>query len=190
MKTNSALIGCLLVALLAGCEKKQEAATTRSDPPKPAETHLKPVAEKRPSPAPALPPSLPSPDAGAAIAGEAQPPTAPATPAGPAAGNNRQATREQRLERATQMFAGLDKNGDGKLTKDEVTGRMQRRFDDMDTNKDGVVDDAEQKVAAERMADRQPRRRGNNNNGGGVDGFGAAFGAGGGGNRGRRGGGF
>lgn len=33
----------------------------------------------------------------------------------------------------------FDKNGDEKLTKDEVQGRMKERFDEIDANKDGAI---------------------------------------------------
>ena len=42
--------------------------------------------------------------------------------------------RGQRLD-----FATLDKNKDGKLTKDEVPERMQSFFDAIDANHDGAV---------------------------------------------------
>ncbi|WLD10672.1 EF-hand domain-containing protein [Planctellipticum variicoloris] len=39
-----------------------------------------------------------------------------------------------------QFFARLDKDGDGKLSKDEAPERMQKNFDQLDRNSDGFVD--------------------------------------------------
>lgn len=44
-----------------------------------------------------------------------------------------------------------DKNGDGLITKDEVTGPMKNYFDKLDENGDGSIDQAEFKKAAERQ---------------------------------------
>lgn len=41
-------------------------------------------------------------------------------------------------------MAALDKNGDGKISKDEAPGGMKDRFDTMDSNGDGFIDKAEQ----------------------------------------------
>lgn len=43
-----------------------------------------------------------------------------------------------------------DKNGDGLITKDEVTGPMKNYFDKLDENGDGAIDQSEFKKAAER----------------------------------------
>jgi EF hand len=45
----------------------------------------------------------------------------------------------------TAIFGRLDKNSDGKLSKEEVAGdeRMSAGFSDSDTNQDGSVDKAE-----------------------------------------------
>lgn len=39
-----------------------------------------------------------------------------------------------------EFFARLDKNGDGKLSKDEAPDRMKENFDRIDRNKDGFLD--------------------------------------------------
>ena len=44
-----------------------------------------------------------------------------------------------------------DKNGDGKVTKDELPGFLQRILDRADTNNDGAIDKAEAKRMAERF---------------------------------------
>tara|TARA_R110001592_G_scaffold176503_3_gene416196 strand:- start:69324 stop:71324 length:2001 start_codon:yes stop_codon:yes gene_type:complete len=41
------------------------------------------------------------------------------------------------------MLQRLDKNSDGKISKDEAPERMQERFDELDANKDGFLDAAE-----------------------------------------------
>ena len=53
-----------------------------------------------------------------------------------------------------QLLEKMDKNADGKLTKDELPERMQRRFESMDTNGNGVFDKDEQAVVIERMQQR------------------------------------
>jgi hypothetical protein len=57
-----------------------------------------------------------------------------------------------------QRFRQLDRNRDGKLTKDELPEQMLRRFDMMDTNGDGAVDQAEQAATIRRIEQgrRQP----------------------------------
>ena len=45
----------------------------------------------------------------------------------------------------------FDKDGDGKLTKDEAPEQMQAFFDRMDTNGDGAVDSAELAEVRRRM---------------------------------------
>ncbi|MBT6497287.1 MAG: hypothetical protein HOL01_22390 [Planctomycetaceae bacterium] len=46
---------------------------------------------------------------------------------------------------------GNDKNGDGKVTKNELPEFLQRILDRADTNKDGAIDKAEAKKMAERF---------------------------------------
>ncbi len=54
----------------------------------------------------------------------------------------------------------MDQNGDDKLSKDEVPERMQRRFDFMDANGDGYVDQDELAGMRERMRQRMQGPRG------------------------------
>ena len=82
----------------------------------------------------------------------------------------------------------MDKNGDGKLSKDELPERMAQRFDRMDTNGDGFIDEEE-------FATLMERRQGQGGRGdpgsgrGGRGGQGGQGGQGGGGGQGGRGGG-
>jgi len=41
------------------------------------------------------------------------------------------------------MLQRLDKDADGKLSKEEAPERMQERFDELDANKDGFLDAGE-----------------------------------------------
>jgi Ca2+-binding EF-hand superfamily protein len=42
-------------------------------------------------------------------------------------------------DRGRQVFEGMDKNGDGKISKDEATGRLKENFDRIDSNSDGFI---------------------------------------------------
>ncbi|HEY2828309.1 MAG TPA: EF-hand domain-containing protein [Pirellulales bacterium] len=53
-----------------------------------------------------------------------------------------------------QFIQRMDKNGDGKLQKDELPPRMQERFDQLDTNHDGALDESELKTIVPRMMHR------------------------------------
>jgi collagen type III alpha len=68
------------------------------------------------------------------------------------------------LERMRQMYKDADKNGDGKLSKDEAPDRLKERFADVDKNSDGFIDQQEQMQAVgaflrNRGEGDQPRRR-------------------------------
>jgi len=54
-----------------------------------------------------------------------------------------------------QMFARLDKNGDGVITRDEVAGRarLEQRFDELDADKNG-------QLTKEEMMAAHPRSKG------------------------------
>ena len=56
--------------------------------------------------------------------------------------------------RRFQGFDQLDKNNDGKISKDEAPDRMKERFDQMDANSDGVLDKAEQEEVLKRIRER------------------------------------
>lgn len=60
------------------------------------------------------------------------------------------------------LFGSLDKDGDGKISKEEAPERMKERFDRMDLNSDGFIDEEEQKALLRRIRSgqrpNQPRR--------------------------------
>ena len=56
--------------------------------------------------------------------------------------------------RRPRTFKEMDKNGDGKITADELPERAQQFFPMMDANGDGFVDEAEHKSNQERMRQR------------------------------------
>ncbi len=58
---------------------------------------------------------------------------------------------EPALELAGRVIRRADKNGDGKLTKEELPEMMRGRFDEMDTNHDGAIDRAELAGSVARM---------------------------------------
>jgi Ca2+-binding EF-hand superfamily protein len=57
---------------------------------------------------------------------------------------------------AERFIKDHDKNGDGKLSKDELPPDMQEHFADVDTNKDGFVTAQELQAHADRMAQQRP----------------------------------
>ncbi|MDA1017338.1 MAG: hypothetical protein O3A00_23135 [Planctomycetota bacterium] len=50
------------------------------------------------------------------------------------------------------FFKQFDRNKDGKIVKDELPEQMQDRWSRMDSNKDGVLDEMEQKAVLERIS--------------------------------------
>ncbi|MCP4846997.1 MAG: hypothetical protein GY899_03505 [Verrucomicrobiaceae bacterium] len=56
------------------------------------------------------------------------------------------------------QFADLDKNGDGKITKDEAPERMAEHFEEHDTNSDGFIDKKEQDAVIEFIRQRFSQR--------------------------------
>ncbi|MBC2845852.1 EF-hand domain-containing protein [Winogradskyella flava] len=54
-----------------------------------------------------------------------------------------------RKERPTfaQLLEDMDANEDGKLSKDEIKGRLKNRFDKIDLNEDGFITEEEFKKA-------------------------------------------
>lgn len=53
------------------------------------------------------------------------------------------------MPRVKRQIAAWDKNGDGKVTRDELAKPLEERFDDLDTNRDGVLA-AEELVASQK----------------------------------------
>ena len=51
-----------------------------------------------------------------------------------------------------QIVKMLDKNGDGKLQKEELPPFLQNRFEQLDTNHDGVLDESELQQILPRLA--------------------------------------
>jgi len=78
----------------------------------------------------------------------------------PAPGAGRTFSREGGPERpfnpeqVTKRLMNHDKNGDGKLQKEELPEGMQRRFDRLDANSDGAIDAEELKAMVAQMQDR------------------------------------
>ena len=67
------------------------------------------------------------------------------------------------VKRFIQKF---DKNGDGKLQKDELPPALQQRFDELDTNHDGALDESELKAILPRLMRRLQEERGQGGAGG------------------------
>lgn len=78
-------------------------------------------------------------------------------------GGGRAAGRGGQGGRPNFKFSDLDKDGDGKVTKDEAPEQMQGFFDRIDTNSDGTID-------AKEFAAMQARRRAREAGGGGPPG--------------------
>jgi Ca2+-binding EF-hand superfamily protein len=77
-----------------------------------------------------------------------QPANRPADARPDATKSNRPATRPAEAARKAdakggargrQAFQEMDKNGDGKISKDEATGRLKEQFDRIDADKDGFI---------------------------------------------------
>ena len=86
---------------------------------------------------------------------------------------------EERAERfariAEQISARMkerDSNGDGLLSKEELSGPFSGRFDEIDTNGDGQLDDAEQAAMIQSLGERMRsfRDRGRRERGGRPEG--------------------
>jgi Ca2+-binding EF-hand superfamily protein len=62
-------------------------------------------------------------------------------------------------ERFAERIKSLDKNGDGKISKEEAEGPLKERFDRIDTNGDGFLDQTELQQVRERMRQMRPEGR-------------------------------
>lgn len=58
-----------------------------------------------------------------------------------------------------RLTAALDSDKDGKVSFAEFTAVQKKHFDGMDANKDGSIDEAERKQAAEKMKERFKQAR-------------------------------
>ncbi|HWB14557.1 MAG TPA: HlyD family efflux transporter periplasmic adaptor subunit [Pirellulales bacterium] len=76
-------------------------------------------------------------------------------PRGDGAGQERPAPGGGRRGGRRLNFKQLDKNGDGKVSIDEMPEEARERFGRMDANGDGFIDQDEQKAIEERMRQRQ-----------------------------------
>jgi collagen type III alpha len=76
-------------------------------------------------------------------------PPAPGTPGQPAA------TDGPKFD-AARFIKDHDKNGDGKLSKDELPADLREHFAAIDTNKDGFLTAQELQAHADRMTDQRP----------------------------------
>ena len=64
------------------------------------------------------------------------------------------------LEQAKRAFKRFDKNGDGKISKDEAPPRLKERFSQVDQNDDGFIDIDELKQRIRERSERRGQRNG------------------------------
>ena len=64
-----------------------------------------------------------------------------------------------------------DKNGDGKLSQDELPQQLRQAFESMDTNHDGLLDESEVLAFSKMMASRESSRESRRGSGGGAQNF-------------------
>ncbi len=76
-------------------------------------------------------------------------------------------TPEQIAKRLLQE----DKNGDGKLSQDELPQQLRQAFEAMDTNHDGLLDESEVLAFSKMMASRESSRESSRGSGGGAQNF-------------------
>jgi type IV secretory pathway VirB10-like protein len=165
MKSTPFRIG-LLTLLLVGCDKEEPAASEAPKRPSLAERKeakrkeiaarppvAEPVEEELPAPPPAVQPEAP--------VAKTPPAAPPATTPAPSEEERRAQRAEAMAQRVAQMTEQFntrmmenDANGDGLLTKDEMSGPMQRGFERMDGNGDGAIDATEREAMIKGMADR------------------------------------
>ena len=55
-------------------------------------------------------------------------------------------------ERTMARWLSMDKDGDGKITKDEAEGQLKTSFERNDANKDGFLDRSELNALSQRLA--------------------------------------
>jgi len=66
---------------------------------------------------------------------------------GPAAAPRTEADAGRRRDAGASGLARWDKDGDGRITREEAPARLKKRFDKLDTNHDGALDAEEMKAA-------------------------------------------
>jgi len=68
------------------------------------------------------------------------------------------ALSREELAPPPRPLAGLDRDGDGRISREEASERLKRRFDELDKDKDGFLDEAELKAldAVPGPSDREP----------------------------------
>ena len=59
-----------------------------------------------------------------------------------------------------RMMGRIDTDGDGAISLDEQRAQATRRFERIDANKDGTIDQAERDAARDKMRARMERRSG------------------------------
>jgi len=89
------------------------------------------------------------------LAGAQQPATG-ARPGNPGVDKNAGGKNAPRFD-AARFVKDHDKNGDGKLSKDELPQQAQQEFTQIDTNKDGALTAEELQQHADRMARQRPQ---------------------------------
>ena len=75
----------------------------------------------------------------------------PQQPASEARDNSQNRNPGAAAEKIVARWLSMDKDGDGKITKDEAQGRLKAGFDRYDTNKDGSLDRTELDALAQRL---------------------------------------
>ena len=68
------------------------------------------------------------------------------------ADNDRESYNRRAAQTDMSLFGELDRKGNGFLTRDDIAGdmRLGTRFDDIDTNRDGIVTAQEMRTYVER----------------------------------------
>lgn len=109
----------------------------------------------------------------------ANPPVNPAAnpsenPTAPSASNpvaRPSASEPKTPEQIAKRLLQEDKNGDGKLSQDELPQQLRQAFEAMDTNHDGLLDESEVLTFSKMMASRESSRESSRGSGGGAQNF-------------------
>ena len=162
-----------VIALVSSCEKNEEqAAVPKTFRPlgskRSAEREKEVAAAEETTESLAEAVDIPVvPDGAASLASVAPQAPVAGTPGGPLTQEQRDAYKAQLqakrfAELKVQMssrFKEQDANGDGILTQNEVSERMQRGFTRADTNGDGSLDATEQEAMIQNFSNRASERR-------------------------------